>query len=93
MSAQAAIRQVMDESPSTSPDQAKDRDGVLDAAKANNTPDNSDMKDGAAPKPAPRVGFKHDPDEERVLANLELDAPKSAKKRNKRRPKSQRGMV
>lgn len=46
---------------------------------------------------APKIGFKHDPDEERVLANVELDdgsASKSKKKKkNKRRPKSQRGEV
>ena len=61
------------------------------------TTDTSSVKNNSNPENAPKVGFKHDPDEERVLANLELDdgsSSKSKKKRkNKRRPKSQRGEV
>ncbi|KAJ5799870.1 uncharacterized protein N7518_001938 [Penicillium psychrosexuale] len=60
-----------------------------------NTTDNSDVKDGANSEKEPNIGFKHDPDEERVLANMELDDDASSKskkkKKNKRRPKSQRG--
>ena len=61
-----------------------------------NTTDNPDVKDSANSENAPKIGFRHDPDEERVLANMELDDgadSKLKKKKNKRRPKSQRGEV
>ncbi|CAI7569161.1 unnamed protein product [Penicillium glandicola] len=50
-----------------------------------------DEDDGAASEKVPRIGFKHDPDEERVLANVEIDFGTKKKKKNKKRPKSQRG--
>ncbi|CAG7930815.1 unnamed protein product [Penicillium olsonii] len=42
---------------------------------------------------APRIGFKHDPEEEAILARMEPDteAQGTKKKKNKKRPKSQRG--
>ncbi|KAJ5952268.1 uncharacterized protein N7479_010681 [Penicillium vulpinum] len=56
----------------------------------------SGVDDGAVSEKDPKVGFKHDPDEERILANMELDAnasskSKKKKRKNRRRPKSQRG--
>ncbi|CAG8909271.1 unnamed protein product [Penicillium egyptiacum] len=55
----------------------------------------SNLNNGANSENAPKVGFKHDPDEEKVLANVELDDGSSSKskkkKKNRRRPKSQRG--
>lgn len=44
---------------------------------------------------APRIGFKHDPAEEALMAAVEpeFDAPKKKKKNKKKRPKSQRGLV
>ncbi|KAJ5356321.1 Argonaute complex subunit Arb1 [Penicillium concentricum] len=51
----------------------------------------SDVNDDADLEKVSKVGFKHDPDEERALANVELDVGRSNKKKNKRRPKSQRG--
>ncbi|KAJ6184486.1 hypothetical protein N7519_005787 [Penicillium mononematosum] len=60
------------------------------------TTNTSDVNNGPNSENAPKIGFKHDPDEERVLANVELDdgsssKSKKKKKKNKRRPKSQRG--
>ncbi|KGO55924.1 Argonaute complex, subunit Arb1 [Penicillium expansum] len=52
----------------------------------------SHMKDESVSENVPNVGFKHDPEEEKFLANVELDVGTSKKKKkNKRRPKSQRG--
>ncbi|KAJ5561237.1 Argonaute complex subunit Arb1 [Penicillium sp. DV-2018c] len=86
------IAGVKDESPSASTNKAKDEYDSLDEAEAKDTLDNSDVKNGEASKSAPRVGFKHDPHEERALANMELDIPaRSKKKKTKRRPKSKRG--
>ncbi|KAJ5412870.1 hypothetical protein N7465_005175 [Penicillium sp. CMV-2018d] len=51
----------------------------------------SHAKGGAIAENEPKVGFKHDPDEEKFLANVELDVGTKKKKKNKRRPKSQRG--
>lgn len=43
---------------------------------------------------APRIGFKHDPAEEAVLAQFEpVEVATGKKKKKKRRPKSQRGIV
>lgn len=42
----------------------------------------------------PRIGFKHDPAEEAIMAHLEPDVDvETKKKKNKKRPKSQRGLV
>ncbi|KAJ6147904.1 hypothetical protein N7497_009886 [Penicillium chrysogenum] len=64
----------------------KEPESTTDTSNANNGPNSGN---------APKIGFKHDPDEERVLANVELDDGSSSKskkkKKNKRRPKSQRG--
>mgnify|MGYP006950202812 FL=1 len=66
----------------------KEPESTMDTSNANNGPNSEN---------APKIGFKHDPDEERVLANVELDDGSSSKskkkKKNKRRPKSQRGQV
>ncbi|KAJ9491383.1 hypothetical protein VN97_g1873 [Penicillium thymicola] len=51
----------------------------------------SHEKGGAVSENEPKVGFKHDPAEEKFLANVELDVGTKRKKKNKRRPKSQRG--
>lgn len=48
---------------------------------------------GTVSENEPKVGFKHDPAEEKFLANVELDVGTKKKKKNKRRPKSQRGEV
>ncbi|KGO77576.1 Argonaute complex, subunit Arb1 [Penicillium italicum] len=57
-----------------------------------NTADTTHPKESAVSENAPKVGFKHDPNEEKFLANVELDVGTSRKKKkNKRRPKSQRG--
>lgn len=53
----------------------------------------SHAKGGAVAENEPKVGFKHDPGEEKFLANVELDVGTKKKKKNKRRPKSQRGEV
>jgi hypothetical protein len=74
---------------------------AIDSAVATKEPENttntSDVNNGPKSENAPKIGFKHDPDEERVLANVELDDGSSSKskkkKKNKRRPKSQRGEV
>ncbi|KAJ5177956.1 Argonaute complex subunit Arb1 [Penicillium coprophilum] len=55
------------------------------------TDDTFGMDDDAVSERTSKVGFKHDPDEEKALANVELDIGRSKKKKNKRRPKSQRG--
>lgn len=71
-------------------------DFAIVTKKPENTTDTSGVKDGAVSEKAPQIGFKHDPDEEKVLANVELDdgsSSKKKKKKNKRRPKSQRGEV
>ncbi|CAG8085989.1 unnamed protein product [Penicillium salamii] len=41
---------------------------------------------------APRIGFKHDPAEEAIMAHVELEEAAHGKKKKKRRPKSQRGI-
>ncbi|KAJ5496865.1 Argonaute complex subunit Arb1 [Penicillium fimorum] len=56
------------------------------------TTDTSDVNGDVVSEKASKVGFKHDPDEEKVLASVELDIGRSKKKKNKRRPKSQRGV-
>ncbi|CAI7638644.1 unnamed protein product [Penicillium palitans] len=51
----------------------------------------SHAKGGAVSENEPKLGVKHDPGEEKFLANVELDVGTKKKKKNKRRPKSQRG--
>lgn len=53
----------------------------------------SHAKNGAVSENEPKVGSKLDPGEEKFLANVELDVGTKKKKKNKRRPKSQRGEV
>lgn len=53
----------------------------------------SHAKGGAVSENEPKLGVKHDPAEEKFLANVELDVGTKKKKKNKRRPKSQRGEV
>ncbi|KAJ5782920.1 hypothetical protein N7457_004694 [Penicillium paradoxum] len=63
-----------------------DEEKPKDIAKA------SDTKDGAAVKDTSRIGFKHDPKEEEVLAGVELDVRVPKKRKNPRRSKAQRGV-
>ncbi|KAJ5213652.1 hypothetical protein N7449_000821 [Penicillium cf. viridicatum] len=62
------------------------------AKESESTAGTSHAQGGAVSENEPKVGFKHDPGEEKFLANVELDVGTSKKKKkNKRRPKSQRG--
>lgn len=53
----------------------------------------SDINDASAKSNVPRVGFKHNPAEEAIMAHMELDVGVTQKKKKKKRPKSQRGLV
>lgn len=69
-------------------------DGAADTEEPKKNENKSGAKDDTAAKSTSQVGFKHDPDEENILASVELDEGTSSKKRrHKRRPKSQRGAV
>lgn len=64
------------------------------AKESESTAGTSHTQGGTVSENEPKVGFKHDPGEEKFLANVELDVGTSKKKKkNKRRPKSQRGEV
>lgn len=72
------------------------QDGIADSAdseKPKNTANSSDANIGAPKTDTGRIGFKHDPDEEEVLAGVELDVDISKKKKRPRRSKGKRGAV
>jgi hypothetical protein len=53
----------------------------------------SGADDASSKARSPRIGFKHDPSEEAIMANVKLDVGVPQKKKKKKRPKSQRGLV
>ncbi|EKV15473.1 hypothetical protein PDIG_25940 [Penicillium digitatum PHI26] len=71
----------------------KENDFAVVPKEPESTAATSNAKNNAVSEIGPKVGFKHDPDEEKFLANVELDVDTSSKKKkNKKRPKSQRGV-
>lgn len=66
----------------------------LDSSASGKERGSTKSNDASTKDNAPRIGFKHDPAEEALMAAVEpeFDAPKK-KKNKKKRPKSQRGLV